>query len=62
MNRMKVKVINSGGVYHAPKGFQFSLIVDGIEIRNSNLYSSASECEQAMREKVHLLRKQHAIG
>lgn len=61
LSGMKVKSIAPGGIYHAPKGFQFSLVIDGIEIRDSGLHSSASICKQKMREEVRFLKHKHGI-
>lgn len=61
LSGMKVKSIKPGGIYHAPKGFQFSLVIDGIEIRNSDLHSSTSTCKQKMLEKVRFLKHKHGI-
>ena len=58
---MKIKSVNPGNVHHVPKGFQFSIVIDGIESRNAKIYKSVDACEQAMRETVHLLRKQNLV-
>lgn len=67
LSGMKVKTVSPGRVstsWHnmACGGFRFSVVVNGITYFDDNMYKSASACKQAMREKVYLLRKQHAVG
>ena len=67
LSGMKVKTVNPGRVSPsrhnmAGGGFRFSVVVNGVTYYDNIVYESDSACKQAMREKVHMLRKQHAVG